>query len=164
MSKSRLLWLENQLERDDLTDLQFDCYNREANLIQADINARKAELDKMREEQRKEEQEELELAKILSLTEDQVEKMYEDSCIKYEDVNGMSFRDWYAQSLKYYTIDEKFNVHARARSADTVEIVEHPTLAQAKLTILTRIKYKFYDHAVRGRDFAYEIEETISST
>lgn len=164
MSKSRLLWLEQQLERDDLTDLQFDCYNHEANCIQAEINARKAELDKIREQQRIEEQEEIELAKVLSLTEDQVEKMYEDSCTKYQDVNGVSFKDWYAQSLKYYSIDEKFNVHARARSANTVEIVEHPTLAQAKLTILTRIKYKFYDHAVRGRDFAYEMEETVSST
>lgn len=164
MSTSRLRWLEAQLERDDLTDLQFDCYNHEANLIQAEINVRKQQQDKIREQQRIEEQEEIELANILSLTEEQVEKMYEDACLKHQDVNGMSFRDWYAQSLKYYTIDEKFNVHARARSANTVEIVDHPTLAQAKLTILKRIKHKFYDHAVRGRDFRYEIEETISST
>ena len=164
MSQSRLLWLEAQLERDDLTDLQFDSYNREANLIQAEINARKEQRRLIIEQQRREEQEELELAKVLSLTEEQVDKMYEDSCLKYQDVNGMSFKDWYAQSLKYYSIDDKFNVHARARSADKVEIIPHPTLAQAKLKILNRIKWKFYDHAVRGHDFRYEIEETISST
>lgn len=160
MAASRLSWLEVQLDRDDLTDEEFNLYNREANQIQEGINERKKQQKLIRDQQRKEEQEELELAKVLSLTEEQVEKMYEDSCIKYQDVNGMSFKQWYEQSLKYYSIDEKYNVHAKARSADTVEIIEHPTIAQAKLTILRRIKYKFYDHAVRGRDFAYEIETT----
>ena len=159
MSNNRLTWLEEQLDRDDLTEFQFDSYSREANMIQVDINVRKEKQRLIREQQRIEEQEEIELANILSLTEDQVEKMYEDSCTKYQDVNGMSFKDWYAQSLKYYTIDEKFNVHAKSRSANTVEIVVHLTLAQAKLTILTRIKYKFYDHAVKGCNFAYEFKE-----
>lgn len=158
MSRSRLAWLEAQLERDDLTDLQFDSYNREANLIQADLNSKKEEQKRIQEQKRKEEQEEIEMEKILSLTEDQVDKMYEDSCIKYQDVNGMSFKEWYEQSLKYYTIDSQFNVHAKARSSNTVEVVPCPTLAQAKLKILNRIRYKFYDHAVRGHDFAYEIE------
>lgn len=158
MSVSRLQWLEKQLERDDLTDLQFDSYNREANLIQVEIHSRREQLAKLREQQRIEEQAEIELAKVLSLTEEQVDKMYEDSCLKHQDVNGISFRDWYTQSMKYYTIDNQFNVHAKARSANTVEIIPHLSLAQAKLTILTRIKYKFYDHAIRGQDFAYEID------
>lgn len=156
-ASSRLKWLEAQLERDDLTDLQFDSYNKEANAIQADLNVQKAKADAFRAEQKRLQQEEAEMQKVLSLTEEQVEQMYQDSCLKYQDVNGMSFKDWYEQSLKYYTIDASYNVHARARSAETVEIVPHPTLAQAKLTILNRIKYKFYDHAVRGRDFAYEL-------
>lgn len=155
MNKSRIDWLDEQLNREDLSDELAEQYTLEANLIQEGVNARKA----IRKQQLIEQQEEIEMEKVLSLTEEQVEKMYEDSCLKYQDVNGLSFRAWYTQSLKYYNVDDAFNVHAKARSADTVEIVCHPTLAQAKLTILKRIRYKFYDHAVRGHDFAYSIEE-----
>lgn len=157
MSLSRLRWLEEQLERDDLTDLQFDSYNSEANAIQEALNSGRLQREAIKAERKRLEQEEIELQKVLSLTEEQVDKMYEDSCLKHQDVNGMSFKDWYAQSLKYYTIDESFQVHARARSKNTVEILPHATLAQAKLTILNRIKYKFYDHAVRGHGFAYDV-------
>lgn len=151
---SRLAFLEAQMDREDLTDEEFSTYNKELSAIYTQQDERKA----MFEARRKEEQEEIELEKILSLTEEQVDQMYQDSCLKYQDVNGMSFKDWYEQSLKYYTIDDKFNVHSKARSADTVEIVPNPTLAQAKLLILKRIRYKFYDHAVRGHDFAYELD------
>ena len=155
----RYEWLEAQLDRDDLTEEEFDKYNKELNdLHEQRSNAKaKAKAMAIREQQRQEEQEELALAKVLALTEEQVDKMYMDSCLKYQDVNGMSFKDWYAQSLKFYTIDEQFNVHAKARSPkdEFVEIIPHLTFAQAKLTILTRIKYKFYDHAVRGRDFKH---------
>lgn len=152
---NRYDWLERQLDRDDLTDEEFNAFNKEINELQT----RKNDIRDKREQERKELQEQVELDKILSLTEEEVEKMYEDACIKYQDVNGLSFKDWYEQSLKYYEIDAKFNVHAKARSSNTVEIVQHPTLAQAKLTILTRIKYKFYDHAKRGRDFAWDFEK-----
>lgn len=157
-SRSRLKYLEQQLERDDLTDLQFDSFNREANLIVAQLNEEKKIRDAIVAQRKKEEQEEVELQKVLSLTEEQVDKMYEDSCLKYQDVNGMSFRDWYQQSLKYYTIDENNVVHSRARSKNTVESVPCLTLAQAKLRILTLIRTKFNDHAVRGYDFAWTEE------
>ena len=158
INMERYRWLEVQLNRDNLTDEEFNVYNKEINTIQIEINIIKAERKAFREQKIKEQQEELELQKILSLTEEQVDKMYEDSCLKYQDVNGMSFKEWYAQSLKYYTVDVMFNVHARARSEDTVEVIAHISLAQAKLTILMRIKYKFYDHAVRGHDFAWNIK------
>lgn len=155
---NRYAWLERQLDREDLSDAEFNQYNKELNALQDEKNERRARIDAITALRKKEEQEEMEMQNILSLTEEQVEKMYEDSCLKHQDVNGLSFREWYAQSLKYYTIDAAHNVHAKARSANTVEIIAHPTLAQAKLTILTRIKYKFYDHAIRGRDFSYELE------
>lgn len=155
-ARARLAWLEQELERDDLTDLQFDSYNNEANAIQAGLNTQKEKDRIIRELARREVQEDIEMEKILSLTEEEVDKMYADSCLKYQDINGLSFKEWYEQSIKYYTVDINHNVHAKARSSDTVEIVPHPTLAQAKYTILKRIKYKFYDHAVRGHDFAYE--------
>jgi hypothetical protein len=149
----RLSFLESQMDRDDLSDDEFSLYNKELQSIYRRQDFIKSAV----EERRKEEQEEIEMAKILSLTEEQVDKMLQDSCLKYQDVNGVSFKNWYEQSLKYYSIDDCFSVHAKARSANTTEIVPHPTLAQAKLTILKRIRYKFYDHAVRGRDFAWEI-------
>jgi len=52
MSQSRLAWLEEQLERDDLTELQWDSYNSEANLIQTEINERKARLKAIKEQER----------------------------------------------------------------------------------------------------------------
>jgi hypothetical protein len=148
---SRLAFLEAQMDREDLSDEEFSTLNKELVAIYEQQDERRA----MFELRRKEEQEEIELAKVLSLTEEQVDQMYQDSCLKYQDVNGLSFKTWYEQSLKYYSIDEKFNVHSKARS---VEIVPNPTLAQAKLLILKRIRYKFYDHAVRGHDFAYEFD------
>jgi uncharacterized protein (DUF1697 family) len=152
----RYRWLESQLDREDLTDEDFTKYNRELNELQAAKNERQDRARKLRQQQIEEENAEIALEKAMALTEEAVNKMYEDSCIKYQDVNGVSFKDWYQQSLKYYTIDEQFNVHAKARSANTVEIVPHISMAQAKLTILKRIRYKFYDHAVKGHDFAWE--------
>lgn len=154
---SRLEYLTEQLDRDDLTELQFDSFNAEANLLQEQINKEITVRKAIIAARKKEEQEDLEMQTALSLTEDEVEKMYEDSCLKHRDVNGISFRDWYKQSLKYYDIDSQNNVHARARSSNTVEVIPHISKAQAQLTVLRRIKYKFYDHAVRGHDFAYEI-------
>ena len=155
----RYSWLEKQLDRDDLDidSEEYDLYTKEINALQDTRNKQQAIQKLIREQRLRDIQEERELAKVFELTEEHVEKMYIDTCTRYQDVNGMSFKSWYDQSLKYYTIDDKHNVNARARSEDTVEIIEHPTLAQAKLTILRRIKYKFYDHAVRGHDFAYEI-------
>jgi hypothetical protein len=159
MSRSRLRYLDEQLNRDDLTDLQFESFNTEANAIQEQLNKEEQERKAILAARRREEQEDAELEKVLSLTEEEVEKMCEDSCLKYQDVNGVSFREWYHLSLRYYTIDATHNVFANARSSLTVEVIPHPTLAQAKLTILRRIKYKFYDHAVRGRDFAWDIDK-----
>lgn len=153
----RLSWLEIQLDREDLTDQEYLVFNTEANELIAAKNARKIERDAIMAQQKKEEQEELELSAILALTEEEVERMYVDACIKYQDVNGMSFESWYKQSLQYYNIDVQYNVHAKARSSNTVEVISHVSRAQAQLTILKRIKYKFYDHAKRGRDFAWDI-------
>lgn len=107
---------------------------------------------------------EIELAFIESLTEEAVEEMYVKTCLKYEDVNGMSFKKWYEQSLKYYTIDSNHVVHSRARSPKTVDSVPCNNLAHAKYRILTLIKTKFNDHAVRGYDFAWEINDESTDT
>lgn len=156
---NRELWLERQLDREDLTDEEFYSINAELNLIQDKRNKRNKRIEQariLRDQQLKEENEAIALERAMSLTEEMVNKMYEDSCLKYQDVNGISFKDWYNQSLKYYSIDEAFNVHSTARSENTVEVIQHISLAQAQLTILKRIRYKFYDHAVRGHDFAWE--------
>ena len=155
---NRTTWLERQMEREDLTDAEFTQYNRELNEIYSQREETTAITKLRREAELKQEQEEAALAKAEAITDEEVEKMYVDSCTKYQDVNGISFEQWYQQSLKYYTIDAKHTVHARARSSNTVEHIHHVSQAHAKLTILTRIKYKFYDHAVRGRDFAYDID------
>lgn len=153
-----LAWLEAQMDRDDLTDEEFDTYNRQLNEIYTRQDQSRAASKQRREEELKQLQEEMELAQAEAITDEEVDKMYTDSCTKYQDVNGLSFKKWYEQSLKYYSIDDKHTVHAKARSANTVELIQHVSKAHAKLTILTRIKHKFYDHAVRGRDFRYEIE------
>ena len=158
MTDSRYRWLERQLDRDDLTDDEFTQYNRELNALQDEKNQRAKEQEIKREARLKEEAEELALEKIMSLTEEQVEKMYIDTCLKYQDVNGMSFKAWYEQSLKYYTIDDKFTVHSRARSPkdENVDSVPCPTMAQAKLRVLILIRTKFRDHAERGYDFKWQ--------
>jgi len=153
----RLKQLEWRLDNEDLSDEEFERVNKEWNELQDETSAIRAAAKAERDRERLIMAEQAELEKVLALTEDEVDKMYEAACIEYQDVNGMSFKAWYEQSQKYYTIDENHNVHARARSSNTVEIVPHPTLAQAKYTILKRIKYKFYDHAVKGHDFAWEL-------
>jgi hypothetical protein len=154
----RLQELEWQLDNEDLTDEQFTIINREYNELQDDMEAPRAAAKAKREQERKELAEAEELNNILSLTEEEVDIMYAKACTEYQDVNGMSFKAWYEQSQRYYTIDENFVVHSKARSPNTVESVPCHTLAQAKYRILTLIKTKFNDHAVRGYDFAYELD------
>ena len=154
----RIRQLEHLLDTEDVTDDQFISYTREINQLDIIVKEEDRFRKEAKEAKRLEEEEHLELQKVLALTEEQVDKMYEDSCLKYQDVNGISFRDWYTKSLKYYDIDDKYNVTSRARSINTKEIVPHPTLAQAKLTVLKRITYKFYDHTMGGHEFAWDIE------
>lgn len=158
---NRATFLERQLDREDLTDEEFNLYNKELNDLQDGINKQRAKMDALRAERLKEQEEEAALARLDSLTEVMVDKMYEDTCLKYQDVNGMSFKAWYAQSLKYYTIDANNIVHSRARSPkeENVDSVACHNLAHAKLRILTLIKWKFRDHAERGYDFSWEINE-----
>lgn len=49
---SRLKWLETQLDREDLTDEEFELYNKEANELQSQINASRARQIKEREDAR----------------------------------------------------------------------------------------------------------------
>jgi hypothetical protein len=154
----RLQQLEWKLDNEDLTDGEFERINSEWNKLQDETESIRSAAKAERELARKELQEAQELDKILSLTEDEVDKMYEKACIEYQDVNGMSFKAWYEQSQRYYTIDNNYNVHSKARSPNTVEIVPCHTLAHAKYRILTLIKTKFNDHAKRGYDFAWDID------
>lgn len=154
----RIQQLEWRLDNEDLSDEEFDIVNREYNQLQDDMEAPRIAAKAERERERKELADAEELAKVLSLTESEVDKMYERACIETQDVNGMSFKAWYEQSQRYYTIDENFIVHSKARSPNTVDSVPCHTLAQAKYRILILIKTKFNDHAVRGYDFAYELE------
>lgn len=163
-SYKRIQELEWRLDNEDLIDEQFREVNNEYNKLQDDMEAPRAASKARRGQELREAAEAAEVLKVMSLTEDEVDKMYEAACLDYQDVNGMSFKAWYEQSQKYYTIDDNHTVYARARSSNTVELVPHPTLAQAKLTILNRIKYKFYDHAKRGYDFAWEIDDINSET
>lgn len=155
----RIAWLELQMDRDDLTDEEFKTFNTELNDYYSINEKRRLAIKVKHELQLVKEIEEIELAKVEAITEEEVERMYIDSCTKYQDVNGESFELWYKKSLQYYSIDSKHTVHAIARSSKTVELIHHVSQAHAKLTILTRIKYKFYDHAVRGYSFAWDKDE-----
>lgn len=159
MSTDRYKFLEAQLDREDLTDDEFNKYNKELNDLQDGVNARKKIQAELRAIRLKELEEERELEKIESITEEMVDKMYEDSCLKYQGVNGISFRDWYTKSLKYYSIDANNVVHSCARSpqAEKIDSVPCYTHANARLRILILIRTKFNDHANRGYDFKWDI-------
>jgi hypothetical protein len=51
-SQTRLQWLEIQLDREDLTQEQFIEYNTEANALQSEINAIKAQRENDRQSER----------------------------------------------------------------------------------------------------------------
>lgn len=160
---SRIQFLEEQMDSEDFDMNLYELYSKELNELISNRNKVKAEQQAILAERKREEKEQADLDFVMALTEEQVDKMYMDSCLKYQDVNGMSFEKWYEQSLKYYTIDSNFVVHSKARSPNTVESVPCLTLAHAKYRILVLIRTKFNDHAVRGYDFAWEIEsETIT--
>lgn len=151
---STLRELEDALENIEDTD------SPEWKRINEEINALVEKRERKIKESHKAKEEAVKAAaieKALELTEAMVEKMFEDTCLKYQDVNGISFRAWYNQSLTYYSIDSKFNVISRAKSPNVPpRIFENISYAQAQLCILNLIKYKFYDHAVKGHDFAWE--------
>jgi len=156
----RYTWLETQLDRDDLSDADFDSYNKELNQLHAARQERRAKREAELEAMRLEEVNTLALEKIMVLTEEEVEKMYVRF---YTDhfAQEMSYDVWFAKSTRYYTITDNFTVISKARSANTEERIEHVNLAQAKLTILKRIRYKFYDHFVKGHDFAWHMEDDV---
>jgi len=154
---NREQWLEKQLDREDLTDEEFNQYNNELNSIQDGRNKRLEGQKAERELQAKIAAEQIDKLKAESLTEEEVDKMYREAYEKYAGtINGLTFEDWFKQSTSYYEIDEQNNVISKARSSNTQEIIPHLSKAHAQHTILKRIKYKMYDHEVRGHDFAWE--------
>lgn len=155
---SRLDWLESQLDRDDLTAEQFEAYNREANELQDAKNIRVKKREEEREALRKEMEQEKALERALSLTEEEVEKMYVKFHKNYVS-EYMSYEEWLNKSTRYYTINEDHSVTSRARSNKTQETVPCVSVADAKMRILSLIKIKFYDHFVKGYNFAWDIEE-----
>ena len=157
---NRERWLEEQMDSEDFDMSLFDEYTKELNAIQAERNERKLKRDAILEEMRQEERDQAALDRILALTDEEVEKMYVKFYTEHF-ANAMTYEQWLAKSMKYYQITEKFTVIAKARSANTEELIEHVNLAHAKHTILKRIKHKFYDHFVRGRDFRYDIDEQV---
>jgi hypothetical protein len=155
----RYQWLESQLDREDLTPEEFNSYNNELNLLEEEKAIRKNKQKLSREQQLKKEQEEKELEFIQSLTDDQVDIMYEKAHIKYaSDINGMSFDEWFKQALTYYFIDGNFVVHSTARSPKPEKIDSVPCYseAHAKYRVLKLILTKLNDHGSRGYDFRWE--------
>lgn len=174
MSTSRLRWLEDQLERDDLTDLQFDSYNREANLIQADLNATKEKQKIVREQQLQEAKELALQEKYLAITDEEVEEMYVAFYKVHAgriDSNGRTFEDWFEQAKSLYDINlagKYYQVVSRAKSDGGFVWDDFVSVNHAKTKILDLIKQKFRDHHLRpdreGCDFANIPQETISPT
>lgn len=157
---NREVWLEKQLDRDDLSDIEFNTYNKELNDIQHERNIRKIKAEQIRKELLKQEEESRSEEKMSKLTEEEVDKMYREAYEKYAGtINGLSFDEWFKESTSFYEIDENYNMISKARSANTQEIVPHISKAHAKHSILKRIKYKMYDHEVRGHDFAWKKEK-----
>lgn len=102
MSKSRLLQIELLLDRDDLTDAEWNALNKEANDIQEQLNAQKAE-HKIKQQER--ERQALELAlheKNLAITDAEVDEMYSEFHKLHagqRDANGRTFDEWFNQAL-----------------------------------------------------------------
>lgn len=156
----RYQWLEVQLDREDLTSKEFSEYNSELNQLEIDKQIRKAVQQSLRAQQLKKEQEEKELEFIQSLTDEQVDLMYEKAHVKYAgDINGMSFDEWFKQALTYYSIDGNFVVHSTARSpkSENVDSVPCYSEAHAKYRVLKLILTKLNDHGTRGYDFKWEV-------
>lgn len=155
--KAKEAQLLAQLDSPNFDMDKFDSVNKELLQIQEQISVQEQARKAIIAAKKLEEQEELALNKILSLTEEEVDKMYQEAYEKYAgNVNGVPFEVWFDQSTKYYHIDEKFNLISKARSSNTEEVVPCQNRVHARHVMLKRIKYKMYDHAVRGHDFAYE--------
>jgi hypothetical protein len=72
---------------------------------------------------------------------------------------GLSYEEWLTQAKKFYVIEPfgaGFDVLSVARSPNTPpERWYCSDMYDARVKVLQLIRYKLYDHAVRGRDFAY---------
>jgi acetyl-CoA carboxylase carboxyltransferase component len=158
MSRERLRWLESQLNRDNLTDEEFELYNKEANTIQAEINSINKEKERQRREREAEEKQERALEYVKSLTDEDVDRLYIEAHNKYAgDINGMPFDEWFKQAQKYYTIDANFVVHSTARSSkqEYIDSVQCVSEAHARYRVLQLILFKLRDHGERGHDFRW---------
>lgn len=155
---SREKWLEEQLDRDDLTEEEFQLYNREANEIQARRERRIQDHAKKQLELEKKNREEKAIERLKSLSDEDVDIMYAKAYEKYAgDINGMSFQEWFEQAQKFYHIDGNFVVHSTARSPkpENTDSVPCFSLAHARYRVLTLILTKLNDHGNRGYDFRW---------
>lgn len=163
-ARSRLRWLEEQLDRDDLTDLQYESYNSEANAIQDQLNKEKKEQEELKAKAMRERLEQEAYEKALSITDAEVDKMYSDFHILNAgqiDSNGRTFEEWFEQALALYSIvptDKGISLFSKAKGEKEFEWTM-VSVAHARSKILELIKIKFRDHHNRpdrqGCDFAH---------
>lgn len=134
----RYRWLEKQLDRDDLTDDEFNSYNEELNAMQDVINASS---DRQRQERlAKEQAKREELAKI--------QQMFDEG-----KVNEL-VEEYGQQFIGDYTITEKYEVLSFAfneRNPDQQKVWQCGSHEAAVKKLNTLLYYRVYDHYVRNR-------------
>lgn len=161
---NRYAWLERELDREDLTDEEFNTLNKEINDLQSVINESKAQKKKLTDEEAKQRiQDELN-AKALEITDEEVDQMYAQFIQQNAgqfDEHGRTFEQWLNISVSLYEISPSGNevtLISKAKSDRGFVWTGFVSVAHARTKILELITIKFRDHHKRedrdGCDFA----------
>lgn len=134
----RLEWLEIQLDTMELTHEQFKAYNDEANDIQAEINAIKA--------QREHDRQTLEDKKIAHIT--QLAK--EGRMVELVETYGSEFEANYIITENFTVMSGCFN----PRNPNAANVWEFNCIEDALAKKFQLIYYRVYDRYVRDEEVA----------
>ena len=135
----RYRWLEKQLDREDLTDEEFDLYNAELNALQDQVNSSN---DRQKQERlAKEQARREELAKI--------HQMFDEG-----KVNEL-VEEYGQQFIGDYTITEKHEVLSftfNERNPDQQKVWQCGSHEAAVKKLNKLLYYRVYDHYMRDKD------------
>jgi len=68
---------------------------------------------------------------------------------------GISYAEWLKQANTYYSISNDYTVTSNAKSPTSISTWDNPDLISAQEKIYQLINYKYYDHFIKGWDFAW---------
>lgn len=132
-SQTRLQWLEVQLDREDLTMEDFHLYNTEANALQSEINAIKAQRQMDRQTELN--------AKVLRIT--QLHK--EGRMVELVESYGAEFEANYVILENFTVLSGCFN----PRNPNAQNVWECQSMEQALAKKFQLIYWRVYDRYVR---------------